>query len=53
MYFFFFSSFIDTLFLLCDSKPCAYDVIYIYDEVIIIGLSPIFACVIFFFSLYI
>ena len=28
--FFFFSSFIDTLFLLCDSKPCTYDVIYIY-----------------------
>ena len=27
--FFFFSSFIDTLFLLCDSKPCTYDVIYI------------------------
>ena len=29
-YVFFFSSFIDTLFLLCDSKPCTYDVIYIY-----------------------
>ena len=27
--FFFFSSFIDTLFLRCDSKPCTYDVIYI------------------------
>ena len=26
---FFFSYFIDTLFLLCDGKPCAYDVIYI------------------------
>ena len=25
---FFFSSFRDTLFLLCDSKPCIYDVIY-------------------------
>ena len=28
MYLFFLSSFIDTLFLLCDSKPCTYDVIY-------------------------
>ena len=28
--FFFFSYFIDTLFLLCDNKPCTYDVIYIY-----------------------
>ena len=28
--FFFFSSFIDTLFLHCDSKPCTYDDIYIY-----------------------
>ena len=28
--FFFFSSLINTLFLLCDSKPCTYDVIYIF-----------------------
>ena len=56
----FFSSFIDTLFLLCDSKPCTYDVIYIYiymcvcvcvcvcvyDEVVITVLSPIFSCVV-------
>ena len=27
---FFFSSFMETLFLLCDSKPCTYDVIYIW-----------------------
>ena len=51
--FFFFSSFIDTLFLLCDSKSCTYDVIYIYDEVVITVLSPIFTYVVFFFfSLY-
>ena len=30
MFFFFFSSFIDTLLLLCYSKLCNYDVIYIY-----------------------
>ena len=48
---FFFSSFIDTLFLLCDSKPCTYDVIYIYDEVVITVLSPISTCVISFLSL--
>ena len=51
MYFFFFYSFIDTLFLLCDSKPCTYDVIYIYDEVLITVLSPIFICVVSFLSL--
>ena len=51
--FFFFSYFIDTLFLLCDNKPCTYDVIYIYiyDEVVITVLSPIFTCVISFLSL--
>ena len=49
--FFFFSSFIDTLFLLCDSKPCTYDVIYIYEEVVITILSPIFTCVVSFLSL--
>ena len=50
--FFFFSYFIDTLFLLCDSKPCTYDVIYIYiyDEVVITVLSPIFTCVASFLS---
>ena len=26
---FFFSSFLDAVFILCDSKPCTYDVIYI------------------------
>ena len=50
--FFFFSSFIDTLFLLCDSKSCTYDVIYIYDEVVITVVSPIITCVISFISLY-
>ena len=48
----FFSSFIEILFLLCDSKHCIYDVIYIYDEVVIIVLSPIFTCVVSFLSLY-
>ena len=53
MYFFFFSSFRDTLFLHCDSKPCTYDdiYIYIYDEVVITILSPIFTCVVSFLSL--
>ena len=53
MYFFCFSSFIDTLFLLCDSKPCTYDIIYIYiyDEVVIIVLSPIFTSVVSFLFL--
>ena len=49
--FFFFSSFIDTLFLLCDSKPCTYDIIYIYDEVVITVLSPISTCVVYSLSL--
>ena len=47
--FFFFSSFIDTLFLRCDSKPCTYDVIY--DDVVITVLSLIFTCVVSFLSL--
>ena len=51
--FFFFSSFIDTLFLLCDSKPCTYFDIYIYifDEVVITIFSCISSCVVSFFSL--
>ena len=52
MYFFFFSFFRDTLFSLCDSKPCTHDVIYIYDDkVVITVLSPIFSCVVSFLSL--
>ena len=53
-YVFSFFSFIDTLFLLCDSKHCIYDVIYIYiyDEVVIIVLPPIFTCVVSFLSMY-
>ena len=49
--FFFFSSFRDTLFFHCDSKPCIYVDIYIYDEVVIIVLSPISSCVVSFLSL--
>ena len=49
--YFFFPSFRDTLFLHYDSKPCIYDVLYIYDEVVNIVLSPIFTCVVSFLSL--
>ena len=38
--------FLDTLFLLRDSKPCT------YDEVVITVLSPIFICVVSFLPLY-
>ena len=50
---FFFFSFLDTLFLFCDSKPCTYfDIyVYIYDEVVFIVLSPISSCVVSFLSL--
>ena len=49
--YFLFPSFRDTLFLHCDSKICTYDVIYIYIEVVITFLSPIFTCVVSFLSL--
>ena len=45
---------LSTLFLLCDSEPCTYDVIYIYiyDEVVITVISPISIYVVSFLSLY-
>ena len=56
VFFFFFSSFRDTLFLHCDSKPRTYDdtyiYIYIYDGVVITVLLPIFTCIVSFLSLY-
>ena len=48
--FFFFSSFIDTLFLLCDSKSCTYDVIYIMR--FLLQFFHLFFHVLFLFSLY-
>ena len=50
--FFFFSSFIDTLFLLCDSKPCTYDVIYIYMMRLLLQFFHLSLHVLFLFSLY-
>ena len=50
MYFFFFSSFIDTLFLLCDSKHCTYDVIYIWWGCYYNCFTYLFMCC--FFSLF-
>ena len=49
--FFFFSILIDTLFLLCDSKPCIYFELYIYDE-IVITFFHLYLYVSFVFSLY-
>ena len=50
--FFFFSSFIDTLFLHFDSKPCTYVDIYIYIYIeVVTAVSPISSCVVSFLSL--
>ena len=43
------SSFIDTVFLLYDIKPCTYDVIYMM-RLLLQNLSPIFSCVVSFLS---
>ena len=50
--FFFFSYFIDTLFLLCDNKPCTYDVIYIYMMRLLLQFFHLSLHVLFLFSLY-
>ena len=47
---FFFSSFIDTLFLLCDSKPCTCDVIYMMR--LLLQFFHLSLHVLFLFSLY-
>ena len=48
--FFFFSSSIDTLFSLCDSKPCTYDVIYMMR--LLLQFFHLSLHVLFLFSLY-
>ena len=53
--FFFFSSFRDTLFLYCDSKPCTYDIyiyIYIYMMRLLFQFFHLSLHVLFLFSLY-
>ena len=49
-FFFFFSSFRDTLFLFCDSKPCTYDVIYMMG--LLLQFFHLSLHVLFLFSLY-
>ena len=49
VFFFSFSYFINTLFLLCDSKPCTYDVIYMMRLLLQFHLS---LYVLFLLSLY-
>ena len=51
-YVFFFSYILDTLFLLCDSEPCTYDVIYIYMIRLLLQFFHLSLHVLFFFSLY-
>ena len=50
--FFFFSSFRDTLFLHCDSKPCTYDDTYIYMMRLLLQFVHLSLHVLFLFSLY-
>ena len=47
---FFLSSFIDTMFLLCDSKPCTYDIIYMMR--LLLQFFHLSSHVLFLFSLY-
>ena len=47
---FFLSSFIDTMFLLCDSKPCTYDVMYMMR--LLLQFFHLSLYVLFLFSLY-
>ena len=49
-YAFYFSSFRDTLFLRCDSKPCTYDVIYMMR--LLLQFFHLSLHVLFLFSLY-
>ena len=47
---FFLSSFIDTMFLLCDSKPCTYDIIYMMR--LLLQFLHLSSHVLFLFSFY-